>query len=107
MYYQSDVTQLKDIHRQFGTLPLSTFPLTSIIKHKVVLPYLKRIKVVRPLNYIPFRKDIAIQTLVDKFNWQPYPQKHFESRFTRFYEGYWLPQKFVLTHVRFNIQVLY
>ena len=23
-----------------------------------------------------------------------YPQKHFESRFTRFYEGYWLPTRF-------------
>jgi hypothetical protein len=32
--------------------------------------------------------------LVDEFGWQPYPQKHFESRFTKFYEGYWLPQKF-------------
>ena len=32
--------------------------------------------------------------LADKFGWQPYPQKHFESRFTRFYEGYWLPKKF-------------
>jgi len=36
----------------------------------------------------------AIQLLVGKFGWQPYPQKHFESRFTRFYEGHWLPAKF-------------
>ena len=35
-----------------------------------------------------------MQSLVEKFGWQRYPQKHFESRFTRFYEGYWLPTQF-------------
>jgi hypothetical protein len=32
--------------------------------------------------------------LQERFGWQPYPQKHFESRFTQFYESYWLPKKF-------------
>ena len=32
--------------------------------------------------------------MVDKFGFQRYPQKHFESRFTRFYESYWLPERF-------------
>jgi hypothetical protein len=32
--------------------------------------------------------------LIDKFGWQRYDYKHYESRFTRFYEGYWLPKKF-------------
>ena len=94
MYYQSDAVQLKDIHRQFGTRPLVQFPLTSILRHKIYLPYVKGIKVVRPLNLIPYIKQDAIKLLVEKFGWQPYPQKHFESRFTRFYEGYWLPKKF-------------
>jgi N-acetyl sugar amidotransferase len=94
MYYQSDSIQLRDIHRRFGTRPLKTFPTTSIFRHKVILPYLKGIRVERPLNYMPYIKSQAVQLLVEKFGWQPYPQKHFESRFTRFYEGYWLPQKF-------------
>ena len=58
------------------------------------LPYIKGIKVVRPLNYVPYIKEEAIRLLVDKFGWQPYPQKHFESRLTKFYESYWLPKKF-------------
>ena len=94
MYYQSDSVQLKDIHRQHGTRPLRTFPLTSILKHKVYLRYLRRIQVVRPLNNVPYIKAEAMQLLAHRFGWQPYPQKHFESRFTRFYEGYWLPRKF-------------
>lgn len=94
MYYQSDSIQLKDIHAKFGTRPLKTFPVTSIFRHKIILPYLKGIKVERPLNSVEYNKAAAVELLVEKFGWQPYPQKHFESRFTRFYEGYWLPVKF-------------
>lgn len=94
MYYQSDSIQLRDIHRKFGTRPLKTFPTTSILRHKVYLPYLKGIKVVNPLNYVPYVKEDAISFLQLEFGWQPYAQKHFESRFTKFYESYWLPKKF-------------
>lgn len=94
MYYQSDSTQLKDIHRKFGTQPLRSFPTTFILWHKVYLPYVRRIRVVRPLDLVPYDKASAIELLKKKFGWQDYPQKHFESRFTRFYEGYWLPKKF-------------
>lgn len=94
MYYQSDSIQLQDIHRHFGTRPLHKFPTTSILRHKIYLPYIKGIKVERPLNYMPYIKEEAIKLLTEEIGWQPYPQKHFESRFTRFYEGYWLPTKF-------------
>ena len=39
-------------------------------------------------------KSDAMNFLEKEYNWKPYPQKHFESRFTKFYEGYWLPKKF-------------
>ena len=94
MYYQSDSRQIKDIHKRFGENSLKSFPLTSIIKHKVWLPYFRGIKVERPLNFIPYKKSEAKELLISKFGWQPYPQKHFESRFTKFYEGYWLLKKF-------------
>jgi hypothetical protein len=94
MYYQSDLAQLKDIHQRFGTRTLKNFPLTNILRHKVYLRYIRGIRVVTPLNYVPYNKEEAMQILVEKFGWQRYPQKHFESRFTKFYEGYWLPQKF-------------
>lgn len=94
MYYQSDSIQLRDIHAKFGSRPLVNYPVTSILRHKIWLPYLKGIKVVRPLNMVEYDKAAAVKLLTDKFGWQPYPQKHFESRFTRFYEGYWLPKKF-------------
>lgn len=94
MYYQSDSIQLRDIHAKFGERPLLNYPVTSILRHKIWLPYVKGIKVVRPLNFVEYDKANAVKLLSEKFGWQPYPQKHFESRFTRFYEGYWLPKKF-------------
>jgi len=94
MYYQSDSVQLRDIHDQFGARTLVNFPITNILKNKIYLPYIKEIKVVRLLDRVPYIKQEAIDLLVEKFGWQPYPQKHFESRFTKFYEGYWLPKRF-------------
>ena len=94
MYYQSDSIQLKDIYKKFGTGKLKDYPVTNILWHKLYLPYFKGIKLIRPLDYVPYNKDEAMQLLVDEFGYQKYPQKHFESRFTRFYESYWLPMKF-------------
>jgi len=94
MYYQSDSIQLKDIYKKHGTGKLKDYPISNILWHKVYLPYIKGIKLIRPLDFVPYNKDEAMQLLVDKFGYQKYPQKHFESRFTRFYEGYWLPMKF-------------
>jgi hypothetical protein len=94
MYYQSDARQLKNIQKKFGTLRLKNFPMTNIIWHKFYLPYVKKIKLIRPLDFMSFHKEDATQFLVDNLGYQRYAQKHFESRFTKFYEGYWLPTKF-------------
>lgn len=93
-YYGSDLWQIRDIHRKFGKVPLVNFPLSGVLRHKVYLGYWKGIEVVKPLDYLPYVKSEAMSLLSDKFRWQKYPRKHFESRFTRFYEGYWLPVKF-------------
>jgi N-acetyl sugar amidotransferase len=94
MYYQSDSRQLRDIHKKHGSNPLASYPVTNILWHKFYLPYIKGIKLIRPLDYLPYRKDEAMTLLEEKFGYQKYPQKHFESRFTRFYESYWLPERF-------------
>jgi N-acetyl sugar amidotransferase len=92
--YYGDSVMLKDVHRKFGTAPLKEFPIHHILWHKFYLPYVRGIKVVRPLNLMRYVKAEAMRLLIDKFGWQPYPQKHFESRFTKFAEGYWYPTRF-------------
>ena len=93
-YHASDVRQLRDIHRRFGTRPLKKFPLAGIFKFKIYYRFFKGVQVVKPLNNVPFFKEAAMDELVAKYGWQKYAHKHYESRFTRFYEGYWLPSKF-------------
>ncbi len=94
MYYQTDSRQLKDIHRKFGKIPLKKFPITNVLWHKIYLKYIKGIEVIRPLDFMSYHKEEATQFLVDELGYQRYEQKHFESRFTKFYESYWLPKKF-------------
>jgi N-acetyl sugar amidotransferase len=94
MYYGTDMAQINDIHRQFGTVELKTYPFSSVLFHKVYLRYIRGVQVVKPLNLMPYTKEDASKVLSDTYGWRPYPQKHFESRFTRFYEGYWLPTRF-------------
>jgi N-acetyl sugar amidotransferase len=94
LYYGTDMAQIRDIHGRFGTIPLRTYPLSSVLFHKVYLRYLRGVQVVKPLNLLPYTKELASKILAETYGWRPYPQKHFESRFTRFYEGYWLPTRF-------------
>lgn len=94
IYYGTDMAQIKDIRKRFCDNPLKTYPFSNVLKHKLYLRYIQRIQVVKPLNYFPYIKEEAMKELEREYGWVPYPQKHFESRFTRFYEGYWLPQKF-------------
>lgn len=93
-YHASDLRQLKDIHRRFGTRALETFPTSDIFTFKLYYRFVKGIRVVKPLNHVPYLKEDAMDMLVEQFGWQRYSHKHYESRFTRFYEGYWLPAKF-------------
>tara|TARA_B110000003_G_C16270920_1_gene386926 strand:- start:32 stop:472 length:441 start_codon:yes stop_codon:yes gene_type:complete len=50
--------------------------------------------VVKPLNLIPYDKRNAERDLASFCGWEPFQHKHHESRFTRFYEDYWMPKKF-------------
>jgi N-acetyl sugar amidotransferase len=94
LYYGTDMVHLDDIIHRFGTVKMKTYPFSSIFKHKIYLRYIRGVKVIRPLNYMPYVKADALIMLEKEYGWKPYPQKHFESRFTKFYEGYWLPERF-------------
>jgi N-acetyl sugar amidotransferase len=85
---------VKDIHSRFGKRPLKTFPLVDILSYKLYYRYILGIQVFKPLNLLPYNKTDAEKLLIDKYSWEPFQHKHHESRFTRFYEDFWLPRKF-------------
>ncbi len=93
-WFGTDLIQIRDIHSKFGEIKLNKYPLSGILNHKFYLRYIKGIKVVYPLNYVHYRKKEAENILFKEYGWTPYPQKHFESRFTKFFEGHWLPTRF-------------
>lgn len=89
-----DRTLILDIHRRFGKRPLKTFPIVDIMTYKLFYRYVLGMQVFKPLNLVPYIKKDAEALLQSRFGWQPFQHKHHESRFTRFYEDYWMPRKF-------------
>jgi N-acetyl sugar amidotransferase len=89
-----DARLIKGIHSKFGRKPLKTFPIIDILKYKIYYKYFLGMEVFKPLNFIPFIKNDAEKLLFEKYGWEKFKHKHHESRFTRFYEDFWLPRKF-------------
>lgn len=93
-YLGIDKRLFGDIWRQFGEGDLRTFPLTDILVYKVLYQKILGMKVHHPLNLVPYIKKDAEDELGRRFGWRRFQHKHHESRFTRFYEDYWLPRRF-------------
>ncbi|WP_312920198.1 N-acetyl sugar amidotransferase [Stutzerimonas nitrititolerans] len=89
-----DKMLFNDIHKQFGKRPLKTFPLVDIMTYKILYQRVLGMEIVKPLNLVPYVKKDAEAELERRFGWQKFKHKHHESRFTRFYEDYWMPRKF-------------
>lgn len=88
-----DARNLKAIHKTFGDKELADYPTISFFKYYFWYPIIKRMTPVRPLNLIPYTKDLAVDELT-KIGWRSYPRKHGESLFTKFFQNYYLPTKF-------------
>lgn len=91
-YNKRDHVHIQAINDQFGEVPLKTFPLlTSKLKF---LTAFHEIQSVALLNYLPYNKEEVKKVIIEKLEWRDYGGKHYESIFTRFYQGYILIKKF-------------
>jgi len=93
-YVGIDKMLFKNIWDLHGDKKPNNFPLVDIMVSKIWYQKILGMKVVYPLNLVSYIKKNAEKELNDKFGWQPFKHKHHESRFTRFYEDYWLPRRF-------------
>ena len=92
IHNKRDHITIRAINKQFGTLPLKTYPLfTSFLKWKSSW---KGIQYVSLLDYLPYNKKKVKELITQELGWRDYGGKHYESIFTRFYQGYILPVKF-------------
>ncbi len=92
-WFKLDKKNIKNIQKKFGTMPIKTHPIMGVWQF-VYYEYIRKIKWVHFLNYCDYNKQQALDILQESVNYKPYPYKHYESVFTRFYQGYILPHKF-------------
>lgn len=92
-FYSQDSKHLVAIQRQFGQKKLLTMPLISVPDYLYYVFY-RGIRQIPLLNYIDYNKDDAKKMLASEIGWRDYGGKHYESVWTRFYQGYYLPTKF-------------
>ena len=90
----ADKTYIKDVLKKHGDIKTKKYVYTTGFKHKFWLPYVKGVKTVHLLNYVPFTKKEMIETLSKEYGYEAYRQKHFEDLLTKFIEGWWLPTRF-------------
>lgn len=101
-----DWRYISGVHRQFGSKPLKTYPHTSYWAQNYHYRQIKRIRRVSVLDYINYNKAEAMQMLTDVLGWRPYGGKHYESIYTRFFQGYILPTKFGIDKRRAHLSTL-
>lgn len=94
-YLGIDKTLFGDIWAKCGDgRPNDEFPLVDILVYKLLYQKVMGMTVHHPLNLVPYGKKDAEDELERLFGWKRFQHKHHESRFTRFYEDYWLPRRF-------------
>lgn len=93
-YLGIDKSLFDDIWKKHGDGKSINFPLIDIFVYKIWYQKILGMKVHHPLNLVTFIKKNAEDELERLFGWQRFQHKHHESRFTRFYEDYWLPRRF-------------
>jgi len=88
-----DSIQLKYISKKFGSKKLDKFPIVSFLKQHIYYPHIYKFKKLIPLNFIPYNKDEAKDIIIKELNWRDYGVKHGESKWTKFFQSYFLPKK--------------
>lgn len=91
-FNKKDYINIKAIHKKYGSVELETFPFLN----RKMKRFISRsgVEFVNYLNWIPYVKDDVKALLQKELDWRDYGGKHYESIWTRFYQGYILPVKF-------------
>jgi len=104
-YNKNDLINLKAIHNEFGAVRLKSYPVLGLSR-KIHYQYIKNIKSLAILNYVPYVKEDVEKLVAQEFDWKNYGGKHCESIFTRFYQTYVLPRKFNIDKRKAHLSTL-
>lgn len=104
-WFKFDKSNIKAIGRLGGIKSLRTFPAIGTLEY-IWYRFARRVNWISFLDYFEYNKFEALKMLQNEFGYKPYPYKHYESIFTRFYQGYILPKKFGIDKRRLHLSNL-
>lgn len=104
-WIKHDQRNIKAIAKAHGDVRIRTFPSIGTLQY-VWAEFVRRIKWTPILNLMDYNKFDAMRVLQASHGYKPYPYKHYESIFTRFYQGYLLPRKFGVDKRRVHLSTL-
>lgn len=104
-WFKKDKKNIKDIAFSLGRIKLKTFPSIGTFQF-IYFEFIRKIKWLPFLDYFEFNKEDALSILESKYGYKRYPFKHYESIFTRFYQGFLLPQKFNVDKRKLHLSTL-
>lgn len=104
-HFKLDAMNIRAIHKCYGTVPIKTHPLVGTIDH-LRFKYINKIEWISWLDLVDYKKRAALDLLTLRYGYKPYPYKHYESVFTRFYQGFILPSKFGVDKRKVHLSTL-
>ena len=106
IWRKSDRKNIIDIQKKYGNIKIKSYPTMNFFSWYIA-KYLKLYpRLIEPLNSIDYKKNFAISELKRIYNWEEYADKHFESFFTKFYQAYILPTKFLIDKRKSHLSCL-
>ena len=105
VWFKFDRKNIRWLGQHFRRRSLSTFPAIGTFGY-LWYEFVRKIHWISFLDFFEYHKQEALDVLQKEFGYKPYPYKHYESIFTRFYQGYILPQKFGVDKRRVHFSTL-
>lgn len=104
-WFKFDKRNIKYLGRKYAGIRLKTFPAFGTLDY-VWTGFVRAVKWVPVLDMMDYNKYEALEVLTRDYGYKPYPFKHYESIFTRFYQGYLLPKKFSVDKRKLHLSTL-
>jgi len=103
--FKYDTVAIKAIHKKFGTIPIPDLPMIGFFR-LMFFTRVQGIQLASPLNFIDYNKAAVKKMMMDKLGWRDYGYKHYETIFTRLYQGYILPTKYHIDKRKSHLSTL-
>jgi hypothetical protein len=91
-----DPVYIKDVQNKFGHIKYQDIKTIATMTPWVLIKrtFITKIKEVRILEYLDYRKSEVDEILKKRLDWKDYGGHHHENKFTHFIQSYYLPRKF-------------